>query len=207
MQAAVQKIRRFTLGRNQGDFFTTPRERNHHRTSIVGDSLYVWGGAQPPRPRGRIGGSDIQEFPLSFGAWLDKPTTGNPPQGDIGYCCAAIDSDLFFFGGYCGATQQYHNSITKLATSGDDPLQWKELPQQTNPARPVMQRAYGGMIPFEHNGEQLLLMVGGVGSEPTKRVHGAEYVERPDNKWCTNEQSIYNLSLGKTGNKSNKVNF
>ena len=193
MKAAAQKFRQFALGRT--------RERNHHRTSIVGDSLYVWGGAQPPRPRGRIGGSEIQEFPLSFGAWLDKPTAGDPPQGAIGYCCAAIDSDLFFFGGYCSDKECYHNSITKLATSGDDQLKWTKV-QETNPARPVMKRAYGGMIPFEHNGEQLLLMVGGVGSEPTKRVHGAKYVERNDNKWCTNEQSIYNLSLGKTGNKS-----
>ena len=175
--------------------------RAYHRAVSVGDSLFLWAGQEDGLPmvhdsrEKRKHLSSIQHFPLSTGQWISRATTGSPPLGVISYFCTAIDNQLYFFGGWCGPSHDvcYHNSITQLDT---ERFQWKEL-VQTDPARPVMRRCSGGMMSFEHEGAQHLLMIGRVGSEPTIQLPYVKYVKFFDEIWRTNEHSIYNLSSSK----------
>ncbi|XP_019859098.1 PREDICTED: uncharacterized protein LOC100636886 isoform X2 [Amphimedon queenslandica] len=170
-------------------------ERARHRT--VSAEMYVWAGTQSDFPavhnseeKRRIT-SNIQHFTPSTGQWITRGTTGTPPLGIIAYCCTAIDDLLYYFGGYCGHHSCYHNSISQLDTAS---LQWREL-EPTDATRPVMRRAYGGMISFERNGVHYLLMIGGLGSKPAAQPAHYKYIESANKgEWFTNEHSIYNIS-------------
>ena len=137
--------------------------------------------------------SNIQHFTPSTGQWITRGTTGTPPLGVRGYCCTAINDLLCYFGGYCGHDDCYHNIITQLDTVS---LQWREL-EPTDATRPVMRRAHGGMISFEHDGVHHLLMIGGLGSKPAVKLPHYEYIKLPSENWHTNEHSMYNLSSSK----------
>ena len=174
-------------------------ERGSHRTVSVGDSLYAWAGKQDGLPgihdseeKRRIT-SNIQHFIPSTGQWITRRTTGTPPLGVRAYCCTAIKDQLYFFGGWCGHDDCDHNSITQLDAVK---LQWREL-EPTDANRPVMRRAYGGMISFEHDGVHHLLMIGGYGSKPAVKLLHNKYIKLPNGNWCTNEHSMYNLSSSK----------
>ena len=177
-----------------------------HRTVLVGDSLYVWGGLNvgiSPDPPIRSLRFNIQQFTPSIGQWISRGTTGTPPLGSWGYCCTAINDQLYYFGGssQCRSPSNddcYHNSITQLDTIS---LQWREL-EPTDATRPVMRRFFGGMISFEHDGVHHLLMIGGQGSKPAVQLPHYKYESPADDdngkEWLTNEHSMYNLSLSKT---------
>ena len=174
-------------------------KRAGHCTVSVGDSLYVWAGDQAGLPKvhdseeKRRITSNIQHFTPSTGQWITRGTTGTPPLGVRAYCCTAINDQLYYFGGYCGHDDCYHNSITQLGTVS---LQWREL-EPTDATRSVMRRGTGGMISFEHDGVHHLLMIGGGGSKPAVQLPNNKYIKLPSGNWCTNEHSIYNLSSSK----------
>ena len=158
----------------------------------------MWGGYQEDLPlvhdseeKRRIT-SNIQHFTPSTGQWITRGTTGTPPLGIIAYCCTAINDLLYYFGGKCGHDNCCYNSITQLDTVS---LQWREL-EPTDATRPVMRRAAGGMISFEHDGVHHLLMIGGYGSKPAVQLPHYKYIES-DGEWCTNEHSMYNISSSK----------
>ncbi|XP_019852807.1 PREDICTED: uncharacterized protein LOC100632541 [Amphimedon queenslandica] len=176
-----------------------------HRAVSVGDSLYVvWGGDQDGLPKvhdseeKRRITSNIQHFTPSTGQWVTRGTTGTPPLGVIEYCCTAINDLLYYFGGYCGHDNCYHNSITLLDTVN---LQWREL-ELTDATRPVMRRSGGGMISFEHDGVHHLLMIGGYGSKPAVQLPYYKYNKLTNGNWRTNEHSIYDISSRKWSNPS-----
>uniref|UniRef100_A0A1X7UDA8 Uncharacterized protein n=1 Tax=Amphimedon queenslandica TaxID=400682 RepID=A0A1X7UDA8_AMPQE len=180
------------------------KERAFHCTVSVGDSLYVWAGNQDGLPevhdseeKRRIT-SNIQHFTPSTGQWITRGTTGTPPLGVRGYCCTAINDQLYYFGGWCGHDDCCHNSITQLDTVS---LQWREL-EPTDATRPVMRRSAGGMISFEHDGVHHLLMIGGMGSKPAVQLPHYKYIEDFNGAWQTNEHSMYNLSSRKWSNPS-----
>ena len=170
--------------------------RVQHSAVSVGDSLYVWAGWQDGLPEVHDGGgkrkltSNIQHFTPSTGQWVSRATTGTPPLGVIHYSCTAIDDQLYYFGGYCGHGNCYHNSITQLDTVS---LQWREL-EPTDATRPVMRRAKSGMISLEQDGVHHLLIVGGIGSKPAVQLPHAEYCKVSSVLWRTSEHSVYNLS-------------
>ena len=137
--------------------------------------------------------SNIQHFTPSAGQWITRDTTGTPPLGVRAYCCTAINDQLYYFGGYCGHDDCYHNSITQLDTVS---LQWREL-EPTDEKQSVMRRCAGGMISFEDDGVHHLLMIGGLGSEPTVQLPDYKYIQRPNGRWYTDEHSIYNISSSK----------
>ena len=122
-----------------------------------------------------------------------RGTTGTPPLGVKSYCCAAINDQLYYFGGYCGHDDCYHNCIIQLDTVS---LQWREL-EPTDATRPVMRRGSGGMISFEHGGVLHLLMIGGAGSKPVVQLSHYKYIKLSNRDWRTNEHSMYNLSSSK----------
>ena len=94
-----------------------PVERRDHSTVRVGDYLYMWGGWQPDLPRVHNNEkkksmcSVIEVCHLGTGIWEQKPTTGNPPLGVMGYAAAAIGREIFYFGGHCNHPGCYHNSL------------------------------------------------------------------------------------------------
>ena len=161
--------------------------------------MYVWGGDLDDLPKvhdseeKRMITSNIQHFTPSTGQWITRGTTGTPPLGIIAYCCTAINDLLYYFGGYCSHDTCCHNNITQLDALS---LQWREL-EPTDATRPVMRRGYGGMVSFEHDGVHHLLMIGGIGSKPAKKLPHNKYIKFPEGRWHTNEHSIYNISSGK----------
>ena len=176
-----------------------PNGRVQYKAVSVGDSLYVWAGYQDGLPpvhdseEKRKLTSNIQHFTPSTGQWVSRATTGTPPLGVRGYSCTAIDDQLYYFGGYCNHDDCYHNNITQLDTVS---LQWREL-EPTDATRPVMRRADGGMISFEHDGVHHLLIIGGYGSKPAVQLSHYNYKRLLSGNWRTSEHSVYNLSSSK----------
>ena len=159
-------------------------------TVSIGNSVYVWSGDNDAKKE------DIQYFPLSTGQWVDASTTGRPPAAMWGCSCAAIHRQWYFFGGWCDRDSCYHNSITQLDTIS---LQWREI--EPNATGPVMKRAYGGMISLENDGMYYLLVIGGKGSQPTIHQRCAQYFDRGNGTWRTNEHSLYSILSSKFKHK------
>ena len=94
-----------------------PVERSSHSTVQVGDYLYMWGGNQPGLPKVHNNEmkksfcSVVEVCHLPTGEWVQKPTTGDPPLGVIGYAAAVIRNEIYFFGGHCNHVGCYHNSL------------------------------------------------------------------------------------------------
>ena len=159
----------------------------------------MWAGSQDDLPRlhdceeKREFISNIQHFTPSTGQWVSRATTGTPPLAVIAYSCTAIDDQLYYFGGWCLQPECYHNDIMQLDTVS---LQWREL-EPIDANRPVMMRAWGGMISLEHDGVHHLLMIGGSGSKPAVQLPHYKYVQMSGGNWRTNEHSMYNLSSSK----------
>ena len=130
--------------------------------------------------------SRLDVFHLQRGCWEQQTTSGTPPLGVEDYSCVAVDSDLHYFGGYCGHGDCYHNSVHKLSTSS---LQWRMLAPTTTEGRGPMKKNYCGMVAFKDREEDFLFLVGGRGPTPSSRQPGAQY---EDNR--TNEQHMFSLS-------------
>uniref|UniRef100_A0A1X7TUF4 Uncharacterized protein n=1 Tax=Amphimedon queenslandica TaxID=400682 RepID=A0A1X7TUF4_AMPQE len=173
--------------------------RARHTTAVVGEVLYCWGGSwekfdKSHDSRAKIDyASVIDKFDLLSGVWSSESTDGTPPFGIRGVSCAAINNNIYYFGGFCGHESCYHNSLNCLDTLT---LQWKEL--QPTGDNSVTKRGYGGMIAMGSEGEpQQLLVIGGLAPKSTTtRHHQFEYHKIPSrvDRLRTNEQNIYNLS-------------
>ncbi|XP_019857921.1 PREDICTED: kelch domain-containing protein 3-like [Amphimedon queenslandica] len=156
-----------------------PAKRWEHSTVQVGDYLYMWGGNrdQPAdlpyvhnNERKKSMCSVMEVCHLSTGKWEQKPTTGNPPLGVVGYAAAAIGNEIFYFGGWCHHEDCHHNSLYSFNV---DTFNWKELSPTTSHHGPRM-KAYSDMIAIKVNGEDYLALVGGWGpSNNTPEQPGA----------------------------------
>ena len=122
-----------------------------------------------------------------------QTTSETPPLGFYGYACVAVDSDLHYFGGWCGHVGCDHNSVHKLSTPS---LQWTVLIPTTTESRGPMRKSYCGMVAFKDGEEDFLFMVGGMGPTPSSRQPGAQY-EQEYGGTLTNEQHIFSLSTSK----------
>ena len=166
---------------------------------VVGDSLYVWAGDQPDlpsvhdSPHKRQITSTINILHLPSGQWTSQLTRGTPPPGVIGYSCTVINSNIYYFGGWCGHDSCYYNNITCLDTLT---LKWSQV--QANDDS-VMKRGYGGMMAVDYGtGQHHLLTVGGQGSPPTVPHPQHQYVQLSDGSVRTNEVNLFDLSSGKS---------
>uniref|UniRef100_A0A1X7UZ70 Protein kinase domain-containing protein n=1 Tax=Amphimedon queenslandica TaxID=400682 RepID=A0A1X7UZ70_AMPQE len=126
------------------------------------------------------------------GRWEQKPTTGNPPLGVMGYAAAAIGREIFYFGGWCYQGDCYHNSLYSFNV---DTFNWKELSPTTSHHGPMM-KSLCDMIAIKVNGEDYLVVIGGKGpsSNNTPPQPGAQYSGRVQQR-C-NEIHFYKLSTG-----------
>ena len=171
-----------------------PVERSRHSTINVRDYLYVWGGRQTGLPEvhdseeKKSMSSVMEVCHLPSGKWEQKPTTGTPPLGVIGYAAAAIGNEIFYYGGYCGHSGCYHNSLFSFNV---DTFNWKEL-SPTTPHHGPWMKWLCGMVAVQLDGDDYLVVIGGLGLSDSKtpKQPGAQY-----DVGC-NEIHYYKLSSG-----------
>uniref|UniRef100_A0A1X7SK19 Uncharacterized protein n=1 Tax=Amphimedon queenslandica TaxID=400682 RepID=A0A1X7SK19_AMPQE len=88
------------------------------------------------------------------------PLTALPPLGPIGYSSTTRNSDIFFFGGYCGHDLCYRNDVNSFNSLT---YEWSNIIPTSDA---VMKRSTGGMVCMESMGTEYLFMIGGTGSTP-----------------------------------------
>ena len=180
-----------------------PKGRYDHSSVVIGNKLYNWGGNQDGLPevhsskKKRNFLSNIDVLHLETGIWHNKPTTGDPHSGVIRYACTAIENKrkLFFFGGYCGHDDCYHNNISQL---DPDTLIWSNVAGGDHQRDGPMKKSLCGIMSFTSEGENHLFITGGYGPPPNNPQPNAEYHKDFGNNVRTNEQHIYNISTGKS---------
>ena len=168
--------------------------RTHHSTVVIRESLYCWGGDQKDLPRPLVHDTDdkrkitstVDIFNLPIFEWERKSTTGNPPAGVMEYACTSIGNKILYFGGSCKPTDCFHNNLFELNTLNNN---WREI-VSTHDNVP-MRKVGCGMISFNVNGEDNLLVLGGAGPTPLGFItqSDSQYVPSPNypNLSYTNE--------------------
>ena len=73
-------------------------------------------------------------------------------------------------------------------------LQWVMLVPTTSEDGAPMKKAYCDMVAFKDGKEDILFVVGGVGSTPSSRQPGAQYEKTTDVPVICNEQHMFTLS-------------
>ena len=113
--------------------------------------------------------------------------------GAIPVLLSGTYDELHYFGGECGHSVCYHNSVHTLSTST---LQWRMLAPSTTEGGAPMQKQTCGMVHFTDGEEDLLYVVGGYGhAAPSSPQHGAQYQPAyGSGNVHTNEQHIFSLS-------------
>ena len=115
----------------------------------------MWGGKQLPEVHNdemkKSMSSVMEVCHLKSGRWEQKPTTGTPPLGVRGYAAAAIGNEIFYYGGWCGHSGCYHNSLHSFNV---DTFNWKELSPTTSHHGPWM-KWLCGMVAAKLDGEDL----------------------------------------------------
>ena len=134
---------------------------------------------------------------LATGRWEQKSTTVTPPLGERGYAATAIGNKIYYFGGYCN-DEGYHNSSchNSLYSFNVDTFHWEEL-FPTTPHHGPMMKEYSCMIAVQlRDGEDYLVIIGGVGPSYTPTRAGAQYSGAGDGIKRCNEIHYYKLSSG-----------
>ena len=158
----------------------------------------MWGGDQPGLPevhnseKKKSMSSVMEVCHLASGRWEQKPTTGTPPLGVVGYAAAAIGNEIFYYGGYCGHDECSHNSLHSFNVVT---FNWKEL-SPTTPHHGPRMKSYCDMVAVQLDGEDYLVVIGGKGlTSNTPTQAGAQYSRTEHGTKC-NEIHYYKLSSG-----------
>ena len=167
-----------------------PSPRIGHTSVLVNDNLYLWGGLVDDLPRVHDSPekkrflSWVDVFQLDSGDWIRRETSGTPPLGVEGYCCAAVGDSIYYYGGYCGHDKCYHNSVHKLNTSS---LQWTMLTPYTQP--PTKKRD-SCMVAFRDD-EEDILYVAGTNWTSGKRAYFGQNMFSLSNGTCMSDVVCY----------------
>ena len=162
---------------------------------MIDNTIYLWGGDSDDLPHvhnnemKRKVTSQVQVFDITTGKWNNLSTRGTPPSGVDGYLCTTADDKIYYFGGYCGHDECFHNSLHKLNISI---LTWTQL-QPTDGRIAVIRRSSGGMISSKGAGRHYLLLIGGQGCVPSTKLPQAQYYHLHSGRVHTNEHNIYDL--------------
>ena len=144
----------------------------------------MWGGV------GSVVHDVMDVYHLPTGAWDQKPTTGTPPPGTWGYSSIAIGKDLYFFGG--DGHGDYNNALYCINV---DTFHWRELSPSSSDRGPMM-KGYCGMVSAHFDGEDYLLIIGGLGSSSTTKQPNAQYSDDGLGRLRCNEIHYYRISSG-----------
>ena len=175
-----------------------PTPRRAHKTAVIGGNLYMWAGNSPrlqqivthDSPEKRAVVSSVDVFHLESGDWVQQLTSGTP-LGVGGYACAAVGDELHYFGGHNYSGHCFHNGVHKLSTSS---LQWVMLSPTTSEDGAPMKKAYCDMVAFKDEQEDILFVVGGIGTTPSSCQPGAQYQRVSNVIFRCNEQHMFTLS-------------
>ena len=106
----------------------------------------------------------------------------------INYACSSISHSIFYFAGYCGHDECYHNSLNVLNVAD---FTWEEH-FSTNDSTGPMRKSGSKMLIFHNQ----ILAVGGAGeSIPTDASPSATY-EKDGDYVYTNEHHIHDVEGG-----------
>ena len=164
--------------------------RARHSTIVNSHRLYCWGGKQEHLPlvhyndEKRKFTSSVDIFHLPTLKWERKSTTATPPAGVIGYACTNIRDSMLYFGGSCKPNDCFHNDLFELDTLTNV---WREIINSSDNG--PMRKRDCGMISFNVNEEDNLVVIGGFGPTPIATHTGSMYIPHPTipNRCFTNE--------------------
>uniref|UniRef100_A0A1X7T0B8 Uncharacterized protein n=1 Tax=Amphimedon queenslandica TaxID=400682 RepID=A0A1X7T0B8_AMPQE len=166
-----------------------------HSAPVVGESVFLWGGDRPDlpvvhdSPQKKKLLSTIDRLEFGTGHWSSNVTRGtSPPLGAIEYFCTTRNNEIFFFGGYCGHDDCFHNDVNSFNSLT---YEWSNIISTSDA---VMKRGEGGMVCMESMGTEYLFMIGGTGSTPTTYQSQYQYIQLVTGRIRTNEQNLLNLS-------------
>ena len=165
--------------------------RAQHTTVVNSDRLYCWGGDQDGIPlvhyndEKRKFQSSVDIFHLPALKVEKKSTTATPPAGVMNYACTNIRDSILYFGGRCQPVGCFHNDLFELDTLTNE---WREV-INSSPDNGPMRKSDCGMISFDMNGVDNLLVIGGFGPIPITTHTGSKYIPSPNiqNHCYTNE--------------------
>ena len=160
----------------------TQPPRSAHFSTVVEDSLYVWGGVADEK----IDVHTVHHYDPNTETWSDKRCEGPPPPGSFYGACASIGHHLYTYGGY-DADNRDHGTLHGLDTKS---WMWSQLssdgPMKKYGCRMI---AYGCKI----------LLFGGYGVPSGTIQPGAKFVKNiypSDGSGWTNELHIFDLKEG-----------
>ena len=134
--------------------------------------------------------SSMDVYHLPTGAWEGRPTNGNPPLRASGYSSIAIGKNIYFFGGVNAG--DFRNSLHCFNV---DTFHWRELSPSSSDRGPMM-KANCGMVSAHFDGEDYLLIIGGLGSSSTTKQPDAQYEDAGLDDLRCNEIHYYRISSG-----------
>ena len=158
--------------------------RTHHSTIVNSDRLYSWGGQHEDNPKKpdndekRKFTSSVDVFHLPTLKWERRSTTATPPVGVINYACMNIKDKIIYFGGKCQPKDFYYNDLFELNTLSNE---WREI-INSSPDNGPMRKSSCGMISFNMNEEDNLLVIGGFGPIPITTQNDSKYIPNPNNQ-------------------------
>ena len=120
--------------------------------------------------------SSVDMFHFPTLKWERKSTTATPPVGVMSYACTNIRENILYFGGRCKHDDCFHNDLLELNTLH---IEWREI--NTSPDNGPMRKHGCGMISFNINAEDNLLVIGGLGPIPITTHNGFKYIPNPKN--------------------------
>ena len=156
--------------------------RAEHSTVFISDRLYCWGGYQKGLPivhyndEKRRFTSTVDIFHLPTLKWERKFITATPPVGVMNYACTNIRDKILHFGGSCKLGDCFHNDLFELDTLTNE---WREIINSSPDNGPMRKRGCG-MISFNINTEDNLLVIGGIGYIPITTQMKSQYTYTPD---------------------------
>ena len=170
-----------------------PMPRAWHTSAQVGSKTLLHGGVTKnysEKTKQRLS-SVLEVFDSNTELWQQKEVTGDTPDPGVYAASAAVNGDLFTFGGY--NDEKFYNSLHSLKNAS----QWLKLCPQNEEAESPMAKAAAGMVAF---GNQLLL-IGGYGIPHSPAQPGAAFIKdhargASDGLGWTNELHIFNIKNG-----------
>ena len=151
--------------------------RAQHSSAVNNHRLYCWGGDHKGLPmihyndEKRKFASFVDIFHLPALEWERRSTTATPPAGVMGYACSNIRDSILFFGGF-SKPNCFHNNLFEFNTLTEE---WREIINSSPDNGPMRKRGCG-MISFNMNGEDNLLVIGGFGPTPITTHTGSKCI-------------------------------
>ena len=159
-----------------------------------------WGGRRDGLPyvhdssKKRQYTTSIVVFNVLKSTLVKTPTTGTPHNGTMGYSCCNIGDNVYYFGGQCKLNDCYHNDLSVLNTKSNE---WKQIVCDDDDHKP-MNKCLCGMIPLHIDGEDYVVVIGGIGQTPVNTPTHSQYIpEHKNPSHCiTNEIHMMCISKG-----------